>query len=93
MSWFEALMMICFGLSWPVSIAKALRTKVVAGKSPLFMLIVCLGYLSGILHKLLYNLDWVVILYTINMIMVATDLGLYLHYSRRGRDVLTPVLP
>ena len=46
MSFFEATMLICFGISWPVSIAKALRTKVVAGKSPLFMAIVCLDYLS-----------------------------------------------
>ena len=93
MSWLEALMMICFGLSWPVSIAKALRTKVVAGKSPVFMVIVCVGYLSGILHKIIYNLDWVVILYTVNMIMVGVDLALYLHYSRRDRDAMTPVLP
>ena len=44
MSIFEAIMLICFGAGWPISVAKALRTKVVSGKSPLFMangLIVC----------------------------------------------------
>ena len=47
MSVFEAAMLIsCFGVSWPISIAKSLRTKVVAGESTLFMVIVCgLGYL------------------------------------------------
>jgi hypothetical protein len=80
MSIFEAIMLICFGLSWPISIAKALRTKKVEGKSPLFMAVICLGYLSGITHKILYARDWVIILYTINLIMVATDLFLYFHY-------------
>ena len=81
MSPFEAGMLICFGISWPVSIAKSLRTKVVTGKSPLFMAIVCLGYLSGIVHKFMYNLDWVVLLYILNFCMVAFDLYLYIKYS------------
>jgi hypothetical protein len=80
MSVFEALMLICFGVSWPISIAKALRTKQVAGKSPVFMAIICLGYLSGIIHKALYAFDWVIFLYALNFCMVATDLFLYYHY-------------
>ena len=31
MSVFEAAMLICFGVSWPVSIARSLRTGVVIG--------------------------------------------------------------
>jgi len=84
MSPFEALMLICFGVSWPISIAKALRTKKVEGKSPLFMAIICLGYLSGIVHKLLYAFDWVIALYTLNLLMVATDLSLYFYYSHQS---------
>ena len=80
MSIFEAVMLICFGASWPVSIAKSLRTKVVVGKSPLFMSIVCVGYLSGVLHKFFYSCDWITFLYAANMIMVATDLFLYCKY-------------
>lgn len=82
MSPFEAVMLICFGASWPVSIAKTLRTKVVAGKSPLFMIIIFVGYLSGVTHKILYSMDWLVWLYVLNMVMVSIDLSLYLHYSR-----------
>ncbi|MBN1270102.1 MAG: hypothetical protein JXB04_10975 [Kiritimatiellae bacterium] len=94
MSWLEVIMLVCFGVSWPISIAKALRTKVVAGKSPLFMLIVCIGYLSGIFHKLLYSRDGVVFLYAFNMVMVALDLALYLHYAgKNARDLTEPVLP
>ena len=80
MSIFEVIMLVCFGLSWPISIAKALRTKKVEGKSPVFMVAICIGYLSGILHKVLYAPDWVVALYAINLLMVATDLYLYYHY-------------
>jgi hypothetical protein len=74
-------MLICFGLSWPISIAKSLRTKVVSGKSPLFLGIICVGYLNGILHKALYCLDWIIVLYTINLFMVAVDLALYFRYT------------
>ena len=81
MSFFEATMLICFGISWPVSIAKALRTKVVAGKSPLFMAIVCLGYLCGVVHKALYSFDWIIALYAVNLVLVAVDLSLYFLYS------------
>lgn len=80
MSIFEAFMLVCFGLSWPVSIAKSIRTKIVAGKSRLFMSIVCVGYLSGIIHKLVYSLDWVIALYILNLLMVAFDLFLYYRY-------------
>ena len=80
MSIFEIIMLVCFGLSWPISITKALKTKKVEGKSPVFMIAICIGYLSGILHKVIYALDWVVVLYAINFAMVAVDLFLYYHY-------------
>lgn len=80
MSVFEAVMLICFGISWPVSIAKTLRTRMVTGKSPLFMAIVCLGYVSGIIHKVLFSFDWVIALYAMNMVLVAVDLSLYFRY-------------
>jgi hypothetical protein len=84
---FEILMLVCFGMSWPLSIAKSIRTKQVAGKSPLFLLVICIGYLSGIAHKVQFwqgaTRDWVVLLYALNLGMVAFDLGLYYLYSQR----------
>jgi len=44
------------------------------------MAVICLGYLSGILHKVLFSLDLVIVLYAINLVMVATDLFLYYRY-------------
>jgi hypothetical protein len=82
MSVFEAGMLVCFGISWPISIAKTLRTRLVAGKSRVFMAIVMAGYLCGIVHKLLYSRDWVIFLYALNLVMVALDLVLYLKFHR-----------
>ncbi len=88
MSVFEAAMLICFGVSWPVSIARSLRTGVVIGKSPVFMLIVAGGYLFGIVHKVLYANDVLVWLYAFNMSMVLVDFALYLFYLPRNKAML-----
>ncbi len=82
MSPFEAIMLICFGVSWPISILKALRTKKVIGKSPVFMVVVIIGYASGMIHKVINSNDWVIYLYALNMMMVGIDLALYFRYSR-----------
>jgi hypothetical protein len=82
MSIFEVIMLVCFGISWPISIAKAIRTKLVAGKSPVFLIIIIIGYASGIIHKAIHSVDWVIILYIINLIMVAIDLILYIRYKK-----------
>jgi hypothetical protein len=87
MSAFEIVMLVCFGLSWPISIVKALRTKMVLGKSALFMGIICVGYVSGIVHKLIYSRDWIVSLYALNLCLVAVDMALYFKYSpKKGKQ-------
>ena len=84
-SLFEIIMLVCFGTSWPESIAKAVRTRVVKGKSPVFMTLVFVGYVSGVTHKLLNAPgDPVIWLYVFNAAMVATDWCLYMKY--RSRD-------
>ena len=57
MSPFEVVMPICFGSGWPFSIVRAIRTKQASDKSPWFMTIICLGCLSGVIHKALYARD------------------------------------
>jgi len=87
---FEILMLLCFACSWPFSIVKALRTKVVLGKSPVFMTIIILGYVFGILHKVFYNYDWVVYLYLFNLLIVSFDLFLYFKYiGQNRRDLMS----
>lgn len=78
MSIFEIGMLLCFGASWPFSIYKTIQCRDVRGKSIFFLLIVLLGYIFGILHKMFYHYDKVIYLYTFNSLMVVTDIALYL---------------
>jgi len=79
----EMMMLLCFAFGWPVSIIKALRTKVVKGKSPAFMAIIILGYLFGIVYKITSGFDWVSYIYIFNVTIVSFDLFLYFYYSKR----------
>jgi hypothetical protein len=74
---FELGMLILFGISWPVSIYKSYKTRVVGSKSIIFLFAVILGYLSGIINKFINGLDYVTVFYFLNMIMVSIDAGLY----------------
>ena len=89
MSVFEIVMLVCFGAAWPVSIYKSLKTRQVAGKSLPFLVIIVVGYIAGILHKLLFHFDLVIYLYILNALMVGADIALYL----RNRAVSHPPEP
>jgi hypothetical protein len=78
MSIFEIIMLICFGAAWPFSIYKSYKTKSVQGKSPIFLVVILVGYVSGILNKALFNYDRVIYLYILNLVMVSMDLALYI---------------
>jgi hypothetical protein len=84
MSIFEAIMLLCFGAAWPVSIYKSYKSKSNQGKSVFFLYIVFIGYLSGITHKLTFNYDYILYLYILNGLMVLTDIILY--YRNRGNN-------
>lgn len=85
MSVFEIIMLMCFGFAWPTSIMKSLRSKSVEGKSVLFLYVILMGYIFGIIHKFTYNLDFVVLLYMLNFVMVFIDLLLYYRNRRLAR--------
>ena len=77
---FEAVMLLCFAAGWPFSIAKTLRTRQVAGKSPVFLAVVEAGYIAGILYKLTGTPDPVLGFYIFNSLLVAVDICLYIRY-------------
>ncbi len=77
MSLFEALMLMAFGFAWPTSIYKSIRSRSTKGKSLSFLIIIWLGYVSGMLHKILYSFDFVIYLYILNFLMVSIDIALY----------------
>jgi uncharacterized membrane protein len=77
MSIFEIIMLVCFGLAWPLSIYKSYTSKSIEGKSILFLAVILIGYISGVIHKALYASDMVIVLYIINGLMVTVDMLLY----------------
>lgn len=77
MSVFEIVMLICFGVAWPFSIYKSYTSRQTNGKSVVFLVVVVIGYISGIIHKLFFSRDFVVFLYILNLLMVSTDIVLY----------------
>lgn len=83
MSLYEALMLICFGASWPFALMKTYKTKEVKGKSRLFLSLIIIGYFCGIVNKILNSVDIVLWLYVINLLLVSTDLFLCILYRNR----------
>jgi hypothetical protein len=77
MSYFEIGMLVCFGIAWPFSIYRSFVSKSTKGKSAVFLIIVIIGYASGILHKIMYSFDGVIWFYAANMFMVIIDAALY----------------
>ena len=74
----EAVMVISFGLSWPISIRKSFISRTTKGKSLLFMIFIDIGYIAGICSKIIAdNITYVFVFYVINFFMVLTDILLY----------------
>ncbi|MEI6603001.1 MAG: hypothetical protein WCL54_05900 [Clostridia bacterium] len=92
MSIFEAIMLICFGVAWPFSIMKSLKSKSSGGKSVFFLYIILLGYIAGVINKLLNKPgDIVLYLYILNFVMVSIDLILLYRnkrYEKQNKSIL-----
>lgn len=86
MSIFEAGMLICFGASWPFAVMKTYRTKNVKGKSRLFLTLIIIGYICGIVNKVINTMDIVFWLYVINLILVSADAFLVLVYRNTPQN-------
>ena len=74
---FEVLMLVCFGVSWPINILKSLRTRSAKGKSLLFLCLIFAGYIAGIINNLINGANYVLAVYILNLIMVGIDIILY----------------
>lgn len=77
-------MLICFGAAWPASIYRSYVSRTTAGKSIVFLVVIFVGYLAGIAHKVMHDLDGVTWLYALNAVMVFADILLY----QRNRRLL-----
>lgn len=82
----EMMMVLSFGLSWPISIIKTLKSKTAAGKSPIFIGLIVFGYVCGIVGKIISeNITYVFVFYCINLVMTSFDLGLNLYYRNKEK--------
>lgn len=85
---FEIIMIVCFGLSWPMNVIKSYRARTTKGKSLPFLLLIITGYVFGIIGKLIGgSFKWYVLFfYVLNLAMVSLDLGLYVRNYRLDKQ-------
>ena len=84
----EIGMVVCFGISWPMSVIKSYRARTAKGKSLFFLIMIFTGDICGIAAKLLApSFKWYVLFfYVLNLIMVGADLCLYFRNRRLDRE-------
>lgn len=86
----EAVMIVCFGLSWPLNIAKLLKSGTAKGTSVMFYYFIDLGYIAGIAAKFIklqngIQTPWYVwFFYVLNFFMVLA--GIIIYYRNKKRD-------
>ena len=83
---FEFIMLLCFGLSWPISVYKSIKSGSTQGKSVVFIIAIVIGYISGILGKFIGGqINYVLVIYCFNLVVVSIDLTLYFINKRREK--------
>lgn len=76
---FETVMLICFGLSWPINVVKAYKARTAKSTSLPFLLLIITGYLGGIAAKVVNGqINYVLIVYLINLSIVLLNLVVYI---------------
>ena len=79
----EATMLICFGLSWPINAVKAWKARTAKATSSLFLALITFGYIAGTAAKFVgHNINWVLIVYIFNLVMLAINDIIYLRNLR-----------
>ena len=85
---FETVMVICFGLSWPLSIMRSYKARTAKGKSLLFLSFIFIGYIFGIIAKFISgNTNYVLVFYIINSVMVFADIILWFRNRHIDNEV------
>ena len=85
----EVIMLVCFGISWPISVWKSIRSGSTGGKSVVFMLAIIIGYIAGIASKIVGGqINYVLFMYCLNLLMVSMDLGVY--FVNKHRENVMP---
>jgi hypothetical protein len=76
---FEAFMLVCFGVSWPLNVIKAYKARTAKGTSLAFIFLVITGYIAGITAKLInHQWNYVLAVYFLNLAIVMTNVFVYI---------------
>ncbi len=86
----ESAMLICFGLSWPMNLAKNIKAKSARNMSLQFILLIITGYIAGISAKI-YNhrFNYVLVVYLLNLVVVSANVAVYFinrRYDRQAKE-------
>ena len=82
---FEALMLVCFGFSWPLNVSKAYRARTAKGMSLPFIILIITGYVAGITAKIMNSqFNYVLAVYFLNLAIVMTNMFVY--FRNKGLD-------
>lgn len=77
-SFFETIMLVCFGLSWPINVIKAYKARTAKATSLPFIILIFTGYISGITAKLVSGqTGYVLGVYLINLVIVMLNIMVY----------------
>ncbi|HRT69603.1 MAG TPA: hypothetical protein P5173_05255 [Bacilli bacterium] len=86
---FEVFMVVLFGLSWPLNIIKSIKSRTAKGRSIFFVICVMIGYLCGIISKILSGtITYVFIFYCLNLVMVGIDLAFLLRNIKLDKSLV-----
>ena len=76
---FESVMLICFGLSWPLNVIKAYKARTAKGTSLPFILLIIIGYVAGITAKVITGqINYVLIVYLLNLLIGSLNIVVYI---------------
>ena len=75
---FETIMLVCFGLSWPINVIKAYKARTAKATSLPFILLIFVGYIAGIGAKIISGqMSYVFIVYLLNLAIVFLNIMVY----------------
>ena len=87
---FETIMLVCFGLSWPINVVKAYKAGTTKGTSLPFILLIITGYFAGITAKIVNGqFNYVFIVYIINLVIVMLNVVVYFrnyHLDKKSNE-------
>ena len=79
----EAVMLVSFGLSWPISVMKNIRARSAKSMSLGFTLLIIAGYVSGITAKIISGkTNYVLAVYIINLLIVSANVAIYIRNKK-----------